>query len=98
MDFTKTTNGDTLTIAPSGILDTASAAAFETEISAVIDEAQNLIIDFSKVEYISSSGLRVLLKAQKKKSGNGSMTLTHVNECVMEVFNLTGFNDILKIS
>lgn len=97
MEFTKTKNGDTLTIAPSGILDTASAATFEAEINAVIDEATNLIIDFAKVEYISSSGLRVLLKAQKKKSEGGSMTLTHVNESVMEVFNLTGFNDILKI-
>jgi len=94
MDITKTLNGDTLTLAPNGILDTANATTFETELTAVMAEAKNLVIDFAKVEYISSSGLRVLLKAQKQMS---SMKLINVNSSVKEVFDLTGFTDILNI-
>jgi len=96
MEFTKSKNGDVLTLAPNGILDTANAAAFETEVDAATNETKNLIIDFSKIEYISSSGLRVLLKAQKKMSAAGSLKLINVNDSVKEVFELTGFNDILN--
>lgn len=97
MVITKSQNGDTLTLAPEGLLDTANAPAFEAEMEAATTATKDLVVDFAKVEYISSSGLRILLKAQKKMNGGGSMRLTNVNDNVKEVFELTGFIDILTI-
>ena len=62
-----------------------------------LEGAKNVVIDFEKVEYISSAGLRVLLSTEKTMKGQGKLTLVHVNDVVMEVLNITGFVDILNI-
>lgn len=80
-----------------GRLDTTTAPALDKTISEDIADNQNLIIDFKKLEYISSAGLRVLLSAQKKLQKNGSMVVKNVCEEVMEIFEMTGFADILVI-
>lgn len=97
MTITKTVNDGKLTLAPQGMIDTANAPAFDTEMEIAVTETKNLVIDFSQVEYISSSGLRVLLKAQKKMASIGQMVLINVNETVKEVFELTGFTNVLTI-
>ena len=80
-----------------GRLDTTTAPAFDKAISSDIEGAKKLVIDFKSLEYISSAGLRVLLGAQKKMQKIGSMKVTNVCESVMEVFEMTGFADILVI-
>ncbi|MCL4102163.1 anti-sigma B factor antagonist [Fibrobacter sp. UWH9] len=98
MVINKIQKEDSIVLAPEGFLDTANAPAFETEMEAASNETKNLIVDFAKVEYISSSGLRVLLKIQKKMNGCGSQKLINVSDNVKEVFELTGFVDILDIA
>lgn len=97
MTINKVVDGDKITISPEGMLDTANAPAFEAAMEEVLQSTSNLTVDFAKVEYISSSGLRVLLKVQKKIGATGEMTLINVNQSVNEVFELTGFNSILNI-
>lgn len=97
MTITKVVDGEKITLSPEGMLDTANAPAFEAAMEEVLQATKNLTLDFAKVEYISSSGLRVLLKAQKKIGTVGEMTLINVNQSVSEVFELTGFNSILNI-
>ena len=97
MNMTKTLNGTSLTIALEGRLDTATAPELEKELQASLDGATELTLDFSALEYISSAGLRVLLYAHKAMSGKGGMKVTHVNEIVAEVFDVTGFADIISI-
>ena len=80
-----------------GRLDTTTAPLLEKAINDDIDDAKNLIIDFKGLEYISSAGLRVLLGAQKKMQKIGTMKVVNVKELVMEVFEITGFADILTI-
>ena len=80
-----------------GRLDTTTAPALDKTINNDIEGTKNLVIDFKSLEYISSAGLRVLLGAQKKMQKIGSMKLTNVCEEVMEVFEMTGFADILTI-
>lgn len=80
-----------------GRLDTITAPQLETEIKESIDGVVSLILDFEKLEYISSAGLRVLLSAQKIMSVQGEMKITHVNQVVMEIFEITGFAEILTI-
>ena len=80
-----------------GRLDTTTAPALDKTISEDIGDAKNLVLDLKGLEYISSAGLRVLLGAQKKMQKIGSMKVTHVCEEVMEVFEMTGFADILTI-
>ena len=80
-----------------GRLDTTTAPALDKTINSDIEGTKNLIIDFKSLEYISSAGLRVLLGAQKKMQKIGSMKVIHVCEEVMEVFEMTGFSDILTI-
>ena len=70
---------------------------FETELKGTIGDVKNLVLDFEKLEYISSAGLRVLLAAQKMIGQEGSMKLINVNEIIMEIFDVTGFTDILTI-
>lgn len=86
-----------LTIALSGRLDTNSSPALEAELKQSVSGVKELIFDFSEVEYISSAGLRILLAAQKVMNRQGSMKLVGVNADVMEVFEITGFSDILTI-
>ena len=78
-------------------LDTVTAPDLDKEIDENIDGVTELVIDFSQLEYISSAGLRVLLTAQKTMNQKGSMKLINVNETVMEIFDVTGFVDILTI-
>ena len=97
MDIKKTKNDTTLTLAIQGRIDTTTAPQLEAELRSDIDGVTELYLDFTGVEYISSAGLRVLLSAQKLMSRQGKMVLSHVNESVMEVFEVTGFSDILSI-
>ena len=80
-----------------GRLDTVTAPELEQELKSVLPELNTLTLDFEKLEYISSAGLRVLLSAQKTMAKQGGMKLIHVNETIMEIFEVTGFSDILTI-
>ena len=79
-----------------GSISSVNAAEFETELLSVIS-GQTLVIDAENLKYISSAGLRVILKAQKAMSAKDGMKLLHVNETIMEIFEITGFSDILTI-
>ena len=85
------------TIKLEGRLDTTTAPELEKTINNEGDELKNLVLDFKGVDYISSAGLRVLLTAQKKMNVQGSMELINVGEAVMDIFEMTGFADILVI-
>ena len=98
MTITKEQNGKDLTVAIEGRLDTITAPELETELKASLDGVSKLTLDFSKLEYISSAGLRVLLSTQKRMNTQGSMRVTNVNATIMEIFEVTGFNDILTIA
>ena len=99
MDIQKTTDGSKLTMAVSGRLDTNTAPKFETELKSCLDGVTDLTLDFSGLDYISSAGLRVLLSVQKlMNAGNGTMQVTGCNEIVKEIFEVTGFTDILNIN
>ena len=80
-----------------GRLDTTTAPELEKAINAEGDDLKNLVLDFKGVDYISSAGLRVILTAQKKMNVQGSMELINVSEAVMDIFEMTGFADILVI-
>ena len=97
MTIEKNLNGNTLTLALAGRLDTTTAPDLEKELKVGLDGVDALVLDFGKLDYISSAGLRVLLSAHKTMSKRGGMKVTHVNEMVMEVFEVTGFEDILTI-
>ena len=97
MTIEKKTNGSALEIALEGRLDTMTAPELEKELNGALTGADSLVLDFSKLEYISSAGLRVLLSAHKAMSTKGGMKVTNVNEIVQEVFEVTGFADILNI-
>ena len=97
MEIKKVTNESTLNVAISGRVDTTTAPALETELKGSFDSCESLVLDFAEVEYISSAGLRVLLSAQKVMSKKGGMKLINVSEDIMEIFEVTGFSDILTI-
>ena len=97
MKITKKQNASSLEIALEGRLDTTTAPELEQALKESLDGVSELTLDFEKLEYISSAGLRVLLSAQKKMSRQGGMKLVHVGEIIMEVFEVTGFTDILTI-
>lgn len=97
MKMTKKQEGAQLEIALEGRLDTMTAPELEAELNQSLNGAETLILDFSKLDYISSAGLRVLLSAHKQMSVKGGMKVAHVNEIVQEVFDVTGFADILTI-
>lgn len=97
MTIKKTQNADAMNIAIEGRLDTTTAPELEAELKASLDAASELVLDLAKLDYISSAGLRVLLSAQKVMIKKGGMKLIHVNETVMEIFEVTGFSDILTI-
>ena len=97
MTTNKLFEGERLTLTLSGRLDTNSSPALEAELKQSVGGVKELICDFSGVEYISSAGLRILLAAQKVMNRQGSMKLIGVNDDVMEVFEITGFSDILTI-
>ena len=97
MKIEKNLNGTALELALEGRLDTTTAPELEAELKTSLDSTDSLIFDLSKLDYISSAGLRVLLSAQKSMSKKGGMKVTHINEIVQEVFEVTGFADILDI-
>ena len=97
MTINKSQKDNTLCINLEGRLDTMTAPELEAELNQSLGSVNELIFDFSKLDYISSAGLRVLLSAQKIMNRQGSMKVTHVNETVMEIFEVTGFMDILTI-
>ena len=97
MKITKNQNGTCLNIAVEGRMDTTTAPELEKELRESLDGVTELTLDFSKLDYISSAGLRVLLSAHKTMRDKGSMKVTNANEIVQEVFDVTGFSDILTI-
>ena len=97
MTIEKMMNGTAATLKIIGRLDTSTAPELEAAIDGCIAGIQELVLDCSALEYVSSAGLRVILKAQKLMNAQGNMKLTHVNETIMEVFEITGFADILTI-
>ncbi len=97
MEINKTIENTKAVFAPVGRLDTATAPQMEAELKAALDGIEELELDFSRLDYISSAGLRVLLSAQKVMNRQGTMKVTHVNETILEVFEVTGFCDLLTI-
>ena len=97
MTINKNLDGKNLTIALEGRLDTMTAPMLEAELKKETENIDSLVLDFSKLEYISSAGLRVLLSGHKAMAGKGGMKVNNVNEIVSEVFEVTGFADILDI-
>ena len=86
-----------LTITITGRLDTSTAPELEKTLKGFYDGVNEIVFDLQKLEYVSSAGLRVLLSAQKKMNSQGSMKLINVSEDIMEIFEITGFTDILTI-
>ncbi len=97
MTITKNQNGSHLDLALEGRLDTTTAPQLEAELKQSVNGVTELALDFSKLEYLSSAGLRVLLSAQKVMNRQGSMVIKNVNETIMEIFEVTGFADILTV-
>ena len=98
LDIKKNWNGSALTVSLSGRLDTTTAPQLEEELKNSLDGVTELTLDLAQLEYISSAGLRVVLSAQKIISKRGQMTVTGANETVMEIFEVTGFADILTFA
>ena len=98
MTINKELNGNALAIVLEGRLDTITAPELEAALNESLDGVQALSFDFAKLEYISSAGLRVLLAAQKRMNKQGTMVVSNVNDTIMEIFEVTGFNDILTIA
>lgn len=97
MTIEKTVEGTELNLALTGRLDTTTAPQLETELKRSIGGVESLVLDFAGLEYLSSAGLRVLLAAQKVMNKQGKMVIINVNETISEVFEITGFSDILTI-
>ena len=97
MTIEKKLNEEVVTLVVAGRLDTQTAPELEKAVDDVVADAKELTFDMTGLEYVSSAGLRVLLKAQKIMNTKGSMKLTGVNDNIMEVFDITGFLDILTI-
>ena len=98
MTITKTKNGGSLVVALEGRLDTATAPQLEAALTDALDGVEELTIDLEKLDYMSSAGLRILLSAQKRMMKQGAMKVVHVNKIIMEIFEVTGFSDILTIA
>ena len=96
MTINKNLEGEKLNVAVEGRLDTSTAPELEKELSD-LSGVKELVLDFAKLEYVSSAGLRVLLSSQKAMNAQGKMLIKNVNETIMEVFEITGFADILTI-
>lgn len=97
MEITKTLEGTALTVALEGRLDTNTSPQLEAELKTSINDVTDLTFDFAKLEYISSAGLRVLLSAQKVMNKQGTMVVINAIDEIKEVFEITGFCDILTI-
>jgi len=97
MTIEKNVNGAELNIRLIGRLDTTTAPRLEAEFKQSIGGVEKLVLDFAELEYLSSAGLRVLLAAQKVMNKQGEMIIRNVNETISEIFEVTGFSDILTI-
>ena len=97
MTIEKIKNGTVLTLVVKGRLETITAPELEAVVKNELGGVTELVLDFAELEYVSSAGLRVLLTAQKTMKAQGAMKIVHVNEVVNEVFDITGFSDILTI-
>ena len=97
MNIKQTLEGTSLLLELEGRLDTSTSPELEAQINDKIDDLTELTLDFAGIDYISSSGLRVLLSAQKKMNTKGKMTVRNVNETVSEIFDITGFSEILNV-
>lgn len=97
MNFTMNKNGNELTVTIEGRLDTLTAPQLEQKLDPALADVNKLIFDLTELEYISSAGLRVLLASRQKMEGKDGMTVKNVNGDIMEVFEITGFADILDI-
>ena len=97
MTITKHAQGNALNVAVAGRLDTTTAPELEDVLKSSLDGVEDLRLDFKELEYISSAGLRVLLSTQKIMNKQGKMTVCSVNSVVMEIFEVTGFSEILNI-
>ena len=97
MTIEKIANNGELTVVLEGRLDTITAPQLETALKESLEGVQKLVLDFKALEYISSAGLRVLLMAQKVMNKQGAMVIRNVNETISEVFDITGFADLLTI-
>ena len=97
MTVTKKPEGTKLTAMIEGRLDTNTTPEAEKELSGSLDNVTELILDFKNLDYISSAGLRLLLMLQKKMNNQGSMTIINANDMVKEIFEVTGFSDVLTV-
>lgn len=97
MEIIKNLDGEKLTVGVKGRLDTTTAPDLEAELKEAFEGINELVLDFADLEYVSSAGLRVILGAQKTMNKQGEMKLINVNDEVMNVFEITGFVDILTI-
>ncbi|MBQ6036291.1 MAG: STAS domain-containing protein [Lachnospiraceae bacterium] len=97
LNITKNVENGKAVIALEGRLDTVTSPELETQFKEISDGLTDLTFDFENLEYVSSAGLRVLLAAQKVMSRQGTMRVTHVSEAIMDIFDVTGFSDILTI-
>lgn len=98
MNILKKQDGSALTVTLEGRLDTTTAPELEKTLKESLEGVSELTLDLAGLEYISSAGLRVLLSAQKTMNRQGEMKLVHVGEMIMEIFEVTGFSDILTIA
>lgn len=97
MTIEKTLNGNELTVNLTGRLDTTTAPQLESELKQNISGVEKLVLDFAALEYLSSAGLRVLLAAQKVMNKQGEMIIRNVNDTIEDIFEVTGFSEILTI-
>ena len=97
MEIKRNRNTDELVVAVCGKIDTTTAPQFDEGVRPYLDGIASLVLDFAHVDYVSSAGLRVLLSLQKVMNKQGAMKLIHVNDAVGDVFEVTGFNEILTI-
>ena len=97
LNIKKNADNDILTVELEGRLDTVTAPDLEKEIMGSIDGVNELALDFAGLDYISSAGLRVLLATQKIMNGRGGMTVSNVTGSIMDIFEVTGFSEILTI-
>ena len=97
LNIDKTIENGKAAFAVEGRLDTVTAPELDKELKGALEGVSELTLDFAKLEYVSSAGLRVLLAAQKEMNKKGMMKLAHVSETIMEIFEVTGFSDILTI-
>lgn len=97
MTIEKNLSGSALTLTLTGRLDTTTAPQLEAELKASLEGVEHLTLDFAALDYLSSAGLRVLLAAQKIMNRQGEMVVRNVNETIAEIFDVTGFCDILTV-